>query len=139
MKNESGFAYVDALVATAVLLVCLIPALEALQASIKTQQSAREMLDAHYRVSDKLELVLARSPEQWVLDVLASGGYQNPSTDLSDATGTLQRRLVYIAFYDGDNSDGDMNPFTGGDPDLIWIRVAIEGGDTMQETVVSVL
>jgi hypothetical protein len=33
--------------------------------------------------------------------------------------------LVYLSRYDGDNADGDNNPFTGTDADLIWVRAAI--------------
>ena len=33
---------------------------------------------------------------------------------------------MYVTGYDGDNLDGDNDPFTGADPGLLWIRVEIE-------------
>ena len=43
--------------------------------------------------------------------------------------------LVYLSLYDGDNLDGDNNPLTGADPDLIWIRVEIEDSVQSLQTV----
>jgi hypothetical protein len=34
---------------------------------------------------------------------------------------------VFLSRYDGDNADGDGDPFTGTDGDLIWVRVEIPG------------
>jgi hypothetical protein len=57
---------------------------------------------------------------------LAVGSAVAP-TSYSDAAGTPQRRLVFIARYDVDNADADGNGLTGGDAGLLWLKVAIEG------------
>ena len=40
--------------------------------------------------------------------------------------GDASRRLVYVAGYDGDDADGDGDPFTGADDGLLWVEVEIE-------------
>ena len=54
----------------------------------------------------------------------------------SDAVGTESRRLVFLARYDGDDADGDNDPFTGTDAGLLWLRVTIENGPRALETVI---
>ncbi|MCH9672344.1 MAG: hypothetical protein K0U93_12930, partial [Gammaproteobacteria bacterium] len=54
----------------------------------------------------------------------------------SDAAGASPRRLVYVSRYDGDNADGDSDPFTGTDPELIWVQVSIEGAGQSIQTLV---
>jgi len=54
----------------------------------------------------------------------------------SDPAGTEFRRLVFLARYDGDNADGDKDPFTGIDAGLLWVRVTIEGSPRALETVI---
>ena len=45
------------------------------------------------------------------------------------------RLLVYLSLYDGDNADADDNPFTGTDPDLLWIRIDVEDTVHTLETI----
>ena len=54
----------------------------------------------------------------------------------SDPAGTESRRLVFLARYDGDNDDGDKDPFTGTDAGLLWVRVTIENSPRSLETVI---
>ena len=54
----------------------------------------------------------------------------------SDAAGTESRRLVFLARYDGDDGDGDKDPFTGTDAGLLWVRVTIEDSPRSLETVI---
>jgi len=59
-------------------------------------------------------------------------------TSLSDPAGDPQRHLVYLAPYDIDNLDGDGDPFTGGDNDLLWVRIEIENTALAMESITSV-
>jgi type II secretory pathway pseudopilin PulG len=132
VKSNAGYAYLDVLVATAVLMVSLLPALSALQQANNVQNEAAETLRLLQHVSSKMAQVQARGGFQLGLDIAGN-------TDLSDATGSSDRRTVHIAFFDGDNADGDNDIATGADDELILIRVSLEDGRHMQQTVVSTL
>ena len=56
-------------------------------------------------------------------------------TSYSELAGSPGRLLVYLSNYDGDNADADGDPFTGTEPDLLWIRVEIEDSVHALETV----
>ena len=77
----------------------------------------------HYRLLSKLEEVLAEP----FSTVFAQAAGPTVATVYSDLAGSVDRRVVFIASYDGDNADADNDPFTGPDPDLLWVRVEIEG------------
>ncbi len=65
-----------------------------------------------------------------VVDPEVEGGdspRRNERHDDGTTAGSVDRRLVFIANYDGDNADTDNDPFTGTDPGLLWVRVEIEG------------
>lgn len=65
-----------------------------------------------------------------------AGDYQT-ATSYSEAIGPANRILVYLAYYDVDDADGDNNRFTGGEPDLIWAKVVIENSEQGFESLVS--
>ena len=77
----------------------------------------------HYLLVRKLEEVLA---DPFIVISTQAAGPSTPSA-YSDASGSPDRQLVYVSLYDGDNADADNDPFTGTDPDLLWVRVEIEG------------
>jgi hypothetical protein len=79
-----------------------------------------------------MEEVLARSFAELAAEEVAAGGA--PSA-YSDGAGAPDRRLVLLSRYDGDNADGDDDPFTGKDAGLLWVRVEIEGTDHVLETL----
>jgi hypothetical protein len=58
------------------------------------------------------------------------GSYSDTVTFQDGRTVT---RNVYLSRYDSDNADGDADPFTGTEADLLWLRVEI--GDTALETL----
>ena len=51
--------------------------------------------------------------------------------------GTPYRALVYLWRYDGDNADADNDPFTGIDPELLWMKVEIENSPLSFETLLT--
>ena len=122
---QGGFSYIEILVATVLIAIALVPALEALQVGILGAEVHRDAAEERYHVAGKMEEMLAESFGQ--LDAAAAvAGSPSVVTSYSEVPGTHRRRLVYLSRYDGDNADSDDDPFTGTDDDLIWVRVEIE-------------
>jgi hypothetical protein len=84
----------------------------------------------------KLEGVLAQ-PFSSLESVATEAGSASVPTRYSDLDGSVNRRLVYLSLYDGDNADSDDDPFTGVDAGLMWIRTEIEGTLMSVESLVS--
>lgn len=133
--GQLGFSYVEVLVAVLVLAICLPPALDALGTATRGAGIQEASIARRYLVSGRMEQVLAEAPASLDAAALAAGAPTTP-TSYSDAPGTPERRLVFLARYDLDNADADNDPFTGGDPGLIWVRVAIENQLIALETVI---
>jgi hypothetical protein len=125
---------VEVLVAALLLAICLPPALDALSAATRSAGIHNSSIARRYLVSSRMEEVLAEAPASLDGAALAAGGPTTP-TSYSDPPGTPDRRLVFLARYDLDNSDADGDPFSGGDAGLIWIRVTIENQAIALETV----
>ncbi len=131
---SGGFSYVEILVATVLIALSLEPALEALSNGIQGSAIQTQRTEEAYLLQGKLEEVLADSFTDLESAAAAAGGPGSVSS-YSDvvtlADGRQLIRNVYVAGYDGDNADTDNDPFTGADPDLLWVRVAIP--DTILE------
>ncbi|WP_374244987.1 type II secretion system protein [Zoogloea sp.] len=124
MQRQRGFGYVEALVAVLLLAIAIVPAIEALSNAQRGAPTADRDDDLWQAVANKLaEAAGARFDDLDAAATLA-GSATAPSL-LSDPTGSTPQVLVYLSRYDGDNADGDNNPFTGTDVDLIWVRAAI--------------
>lgn len=112
----------EVLVAVMIIAVSVIPATNALRQSMDTANADAQGTVNHYRLTGKLEEVLA---EPYSVVATHAAGLSVP-TAYSDAGGTADRRLVYVSAYDGDNADTDNDPFTGTDAGILLIRVEIE-------------
>ncbi len=124
MKRQRGFGYIEALVAVVLLAIAIVPALDALANAMRGAPTADQYDDLWQAVADKLSATAGARFDD--LDAAATlAGSSTTASTFSDASGTTPRVLVYLSRYDGDNADGDNNPFTGTDADLIWIRAAI--------------
>ena len=134
VSQQRGFSYVEVLVATVLVAICLVPALEALQTGIQGAAVHESDTVNKNRLSAKLEEVLAAPLSDLDAAALAAGDTTTP-TSYSDTAGTTDRRLVYLSRFDGDNADADDDPFTGVDEGLIWVRVAIENSAHALETL----
>jgi len=130
-RGQGGFSYVEVLVAVALLALCLVPALDALQTGVLGAATHNTQAVDHYAVAGRLEEVLAEPFSSLDAAAVAAGG---PTVPTSYSAAPL---LVYLARYDADDADGDGNPFTGGDDGLLWVRVAVEGGGASLETLTS--
>ncbi len=127
-ERSAGFTYVEALVATVILAVSLLPALEALTSGIQGSAVLETHATDAYLLRAKMEEVLAQSFSDLEAAATAAGGPGNTagySDTIPLAGGRTVTRNVYLGAYDGDNADADNDPFTGADPDLLWVRVEI--------------
>jgi type II secretory pathway component PulJ len=131
----AGFSYTEVLVATFLIAVILAPALESLHSGIQGSAVHATRVIDYQRLSGKLEEVLARPFSELEQAADSAGGPAVVVADYSDAVGTASRRLVYLARYDGDNADGDNNPFSGTDQGLLWVRVQLEGTAEAMQTL----
>ncbi len=128
--KQAGFSYVEVLIATVLIAVSLVPALDALQAGLKGSEVQAEYIEGHFYLTGKMETVLAEPFSVLAAAATPEGNPVNPSTysdSLTTPQGRTITRQVFLRPYDGDNADADNDPFTGTDPGLLWVQVAIDG------------
>jgi hypothetical protein len=116
---------VEVLLATALLALALVPALEALEIGVRGGGVNEAEVALHYRALGALEEVLAQPFSDLEAEAIAAGG---AASAYSDPSGTPNRRLVYLSGYD---ADGDSAP----DPGLLRVRVEIEATAHVLETL----
>ncbi len=126
----AGLTYVEVLVAIVLIMVVLIPALDALQPGVTGAGIHESRSEDHHRLAGHMEFVLAQPFVELDAAVFAAGSPATPSS-YSDivtyASGRQVTRNVFLSRYDADNADADNDPFTGTEDDLIWVRVEIAG------------
>ena len=134
MRRQSGFSYVEVLIASVLIAISLVPAMEALRTGILATGAHRSQVSRHGGIAGKMEEVQA---QRFALledaEVAAGGG----ASSYSDTPGTPDRRVVLLSRYDGDNADADDDPLTGTDDDLLWVRIEIEGTALGVESLVT--
>lgn len=118
----------------ALLAMLLIPAISALQTGAVGADVHADIASGHYRLTSRLEELLAEPFDDLSAAAIAAGAPTTPS-NYSEPAGPPGRLLVYLSLYDGDNADADDNPFTGAETDLLWIRVDVENTVHTLETV----
>jgi len=136
--NQAGFSYAEVLVATVLIALLLVPGLQALNSGLQSTAVQGNLAEQQALLQGKLADVLALPFATLDAAALAAGGPAIPSS-LSDTVtlsngGSLSRQ-VFLSRYDGDNADGDGNPFTGTDAGLLWVQVAIPGTALTLETL----
>ena len=129
-EHNAGLTLVEVLVTMVLLAILLVPAIGALQTGVIGTHVHSDVASSHYRLTTRLEELMSY-PFAELSD--AAGDPSTPSS-FSEPSGP-GRLVVYLSFYDGDNADADSDPFTGTEPDLIWIRVDIEDSVFTLETV----
>lgn len=147
-RRQLGLTYIEVLIAATLIIIALIPAMNALNTGLLGSQVHETRSDEHYAVLSKMESVLAE-PFSSLLSAAQTAGDWKVATTLSDASGPPVRRIVYVALYDADDADKDGNTFTVPDPDVdgdgnpytsydgvLWVRVEAEGSVTALETLV---
>jgi hypothetical protein len=116
---------VEVLLATALLALALVPALEALEIGVRGGGVHEAEVALHYRALGALEEVLAQPFSDLEAEEIAAGG---AASAYSDPPGTEDRRLVYLSGYDADGDSID-------DPGLLRVRVEIEATAHLLETL----
>ncbi|MCP5092991.1 MAG: prepilin-type N-terminal cleavage/methylation domain-containing protein [Gammaproteobacteria bacterium] len=125
-SRQDGLTLVEVLVTMVLLSIVLIPAIRALQTGVTGANVHSDLASNQFLLTSRMEEVLAEPFGDLEAAAIAAGG-STVASSYSDAAGPPGRLLVYLAAYDGDNADADNDPFTGGDPDLMWIRAEVEG------------
>ena len=134
-RRQAGLSYIEVLVATLLIAVALVPMMEALGPGLQGAQIHRERAEVHYALAGKLEEVLAQAFDDLDTAATAAGDYKI-STSYSDLAAAVPHE-VFIWRYDVDNADGDNDVFTGGEDDILWLRVATVDGLTDLQTLLS--
>ncbi len=135
MKRMEGLSYVEVLVATLLIAVALVPMLEALQPGIQGAGIHRNQTEVQFALRGTMERVLAEPFESLDEEATAAGA-STTSTTYSDLAATVPHE-VFIWRWDVDNADADDDGFTGGEDDILWIRVATQDGLTDLTTLIS--
>ena len=132
-RSAAGLSYVEVLVAVLLMSVALVPMMNAFTPSIQGVDLHSEKLESHYALAGVLETVLAES--FFDLDEAADeAGAYTTATRYSDSSASIPYE-VFIWRYDADNLDRDDNPFTGGEDDLLWIKVSSADGQYSLQTL----
>jgi hypothetical protein len=136
----AGIAYVEILVAIVLIVIALVPAMDALRPGVAGAAIHEDRLADHYRMTGLLETVLAEPHADLDAAAAAAGDRFTPSA-YSDVVvqpdGRQLVRNVFLSRYDSDNADADNDPFTGVDAGLLWVRVEIAGTADGLETLIS--
>jgi len=134
-RFANGFSYTEILVATLLITLALVPMMEALGPGLQGSQIHRDRAEINFALSGKLEIVLAESFDDLDAAATAAGDYKI-ATSYSDAGAGVPHE-VFIWRYDVDNADNDDNVFTGGEDDILWLRVATVDGLIDLQTLIS--
>ncbi len=116
-----GFSYVEVLVATLIMAVCVPAALDALSGGVSVARAGTSHTVNQQRIKSRLEEVLAN--RFTTLDAAAMAAGNSPGAVVpgySDASGTPDRLIVNLYRYDGTVP-------TATDSGLLWVKVSIEG------------
>ena len=136
----AGFSYVEVLVATVLIAVSLVPAIEAFSPGMNSAGYTESLVEDRYQLTAKLEEVLAASFTDIDTAATAAGSPTITSTYSDTVTYSDGRQIirnVFLSRYDGDNADANNNPFDGIDAGLIWVRVEISGTPLSFESLIS--
>ena len=125
-RRESGLTLVEVLVATVLLAILLIPAINALQTSAVGADVHRDLANDQFRLTSSLEELLAEPFADLEAAAFAAGS-PTVETTYSEPSGSPGRLVVYLSPCDGDNADNDSDLFTGTDDGILWLRVEAEG------------
>lgn len=129
LNSQSGLSYIEVLIATILVAVSLVPAVEALRGGIFGASVHEAAASDHYHLKALMEEVLAEPYALLDAAALAAGNETTP-TSYSDAAGTSRRRLVFLSRY-----DAGTGSFTATDTGLLWVRIDFESRSGELETL----
>lgn len=129
IESQSGFSYVEVLVAVILVAVSLVPAVDALRSGIFGAGVHEAAAAEHYQLKAKMEEVLAEPYALLDTAAQAAGSATTP-TSYSDPVSASPRRMVYLSRY-----DASIPGFTTTDTGLLWLRVDFESKPGALETL----
>jgi prepilin-type N-terminal cleavage/methylation domain-containing protein len=137
----AGFSLVEVLVATVLIAITLVPAMDALLPGMAGGGIHETRSEDHYQLLAKIEETLAETFASLDAAAIAAGNPTTP-TSYSDVftypDGRQITRNIFLSRYDADNADADDDPFTGTDAGLLWVQGIIAGSSLRIETLTSV-
>ena len=137
-NRQRGLTYTEVLVATVLIALMLVPAIQALNGGLMATGAQAGLGEDQALLQARLADVLAQPFAALDAAALAAGS-PTTATTLSDTVTTSDgrnlSRQVFLARYDGDNADADNDPFTGVDVGLLWVRVSLAGTALSMETL----
>ena len=137
--RQSGISYIEVLIAVLLIVMTLVPMMDAMLGATGSVVAHEDAAVRHAHLAAKMEDVLGEPYSSLEAAAIAAtqgnGSSTNPSS-YTDQAGAINRRLVFLSFYDGDNADADDDPFSDMEMDLMWVRVEIEGTQIAVETLV---
>ena len=127
MKRQSGLSYIELMLATLLISLTLVPMMESLQPGLQATAWHERQSEIHYALTGTMETLLAEPFTD--LDAAATAaGDAATATSYSNLLAAVPYS-VFISRYDVDNADADGDAFTGGENDILWLRVvAVPGG-----------
>lgn len=137
----AGLTYIEVLISTLLIVVTLVPAMQALYPAVAGAGIHESRMEDHYQLAGRLEELLAEPFADLDAAATAAGDETTPtgySDTVTYADGRQVSRNVFLSRYDADNADTDNNPFTGTEDGLLWLRVEIAGTADGLETLLSV-
>lgn len=143
--RELGLSYVEVLVATTILAVALVPAINALYPAIAGSSAYQSDTENHYHLAAKLEEVLAQPFDNLYQEAKNVGDEKIPSDLFSDEIGNSARRLVFLSSYQPVDFSSVEDPFvtttdasfTTTDEGLLWVGVQLESNGLRMASLVS--
>ena len=129
LQHMAGFTYIEVIVATALVVISLLPAMNALSIGVKGSTIHENYTLDHYYLTSRMEELLAEPYDDLDAEALTVNDPNLPtsySEVLPPLGGRTLNRQVYLSRYDADNADNDDDFFTGTDDGLLWIRVELE-------------
>ena len=132
-NHQIGLSYIEVLIATVIISVALAPMMNSLQTGLQGNALHKNKVKVLHQLSGTLETLLAQPFNELDAAATAAGAYTT-STSYSDVSTTVPYN-VFISRYDVDNADSDNNVFTGGEENLLWIKVALLDGSDSFETL----
>lgn len=134
-RHQFGITYLEILIAITLIAIALVPMMNSLQSGLQGTALHRSKVEVLHALTGALEQVLAEPFEDLDAAATAAGDQTTPTT-YSNVAATIPYS-VFLSRYDVDDADGDGDVFTGGEEDLLWVRVALLDESESFETLLS--
>ena len=135
IRNQTGLSYLEVIIATVLIAIALVPMMNSLQSGLQGTELHKNKVEVFNVLTGELEQLLAEPFDDLDAAATAAGAHSNKTT-YSDEAAPIPYN-VYLWRYDADNADGDGDWFTGGEEDLLWIKVSLIDDSESFETLLN--